>query len=98
MAPNRAAVRNGRVTKPAADELVFDLDDLRVREIEEIEEHTGKTFVEFAEALQGGAPLGPFLRIIGYIIKKRDNPDFTMEMAGDLRVKMDPTTAAQRKR
>lgn len=97
MAPR--PVHNGRTTRgPDDDELVLNLDDLRVREIEELEEHTGKSLAEFADALQGGQPLGSLLRVVGYIIKKRDNPDFTMEMAGELKVRMDPTTAAQRKR
>ncbi len=101
MAPNRTAVHNGRTTtkKVADDELEFDLTDLRIREITEIETLTGKPFGEFADALQGKtSPWGELLQIIGYIIKKRDNPDFTMEMALDLKVNMDPTTAVSRKR
>lgn len=105
MAPNRAAVRaNGRTTpkrQTADDEFVFDLDDIRVREIEEIEELTGQSFDEWAgQFTDASKPRGKALRLFAYIIKKRDNPDFTMEQAGELRIVFDavnPTKAARPK-
>ncbi len=77
------------------DILEIDVNDLRVREIEELEEIMD---CPFDEAFQAGKPKGKFLRAIGYIIKKRDNPEFTLEQAGELRIvldeKPDPTPAA----
>lgn len=84
MAPNRALVKNGKTAKDVdPDVLVFNLNDLYVREIEEIEELTGEPF---ENAFGPDKPRGKMLRLVGYLVKKRENPDFTMEMAGDLRI------------
>lgn len=95
MAPNRQLVKNGKTTADVdADVLVFNINELRVREIEEIEEITGEPL---EQSFSMDRPRGKMLRLIGYIVKKRDNPDFTMEMAGELRViidESDPTPAA----
>lgn len=73
--------------------LEINLDTLRVREIEDIEEIIGEPIDSaFAE----GKPRGKVLRAIGYVVKRRENPDFTIEDAGDLIISMpdaDPTTA-----
>lgn len=66
---------------PAEDELVVDLKTLKIREIEEIEEILGEAMdVAFAQ----GQPKGKALRAVGYILRRRDNPDFTLEDAGEL--------------
>lgn len=66
----------------------FDLGELKIREIEELEEITGRPFDQlFAE----GSPRGKVMRAIGYITKKREDPDFTMEQAGDLVFKAAPS-------
>lgn len=66
---------------PAEDELVVDLKTLKIREIEEIEEILGEAMdVAFAQ----GRPKGKALRAVGYILRRRDNPDFTLEDAGEL--------------
>lgn len=101
-APNRAQRRaNGNKPDVPADVLVIDLNDIRVREIEEIEELTGESFDAWASAFTDPSkPRGKALRLFAYIIKKRDNPEFTMEEAGDLRIVFDdanPTKAAGRK-
>lgn len=72
--------------------LEIDLGDLRVHEIETIEEVIGTSIDQaFAE----GAPRGKALRAIGFVVKRRTNPDFTLEDAGNLRLRLaeDPTTA-----
>lgn len=79
----------------ADDTLDIDLTDLKVREIEELEEITG---LPFDECFVTGGMKGKTIRALGYIVKKRDNPDFTLEEAGELRIVLtsneDPTTAA----
>lgn len=75
------------------DELNVNLEALTVAEIETIEEIVGapidKVFVE-------DRPRGKALRALGYVIRRRENPDFTIEDAGNLIVRLaepDPTTA-----
>ncbi len=75
------------------DLLQVDLDSLRIREIEELEELTG---CSIGDVLGDGKPRGKALRALGFIVKKRENPDFTWEDAGELIVMLtapDPTTA-----
>jgi hypothetical protein len=75
------------------DELTIDLGALKVSEIEEIEELLGTPLdVAFA----AGQPKGRAMRALGYIAKKRDDPDFTWEQAGDLVIKVNevPPTGA----
>lgn len=70
-----------------ADEvLTLDLSSLRVREVEEIEELLD---CNIDEALAPGRPRGKVMRVIGYIVKKRDDPSFTMEQAGELVINLD---------
>lgn len=78
------------------DFLEIDLANLRIREIEEIE---AIAEAPFDELFSGGKPKGKALRAIGYVVKRRENPDFSIEDAGDLIVKLtdpepDPTAAA----
>lgn len=89
MAPNRNAVRNGKKTPD--DVISFAIEDLKVREIEELEEIMD---CPFDECFVAGKPKGKTMRVIGYLVKKRENPDFTMEQAGELRIILesaDPT-------
>ena len=74
--------------------LNIDLGELTVSEIETIEEVMGEPF---DTAFADGKPRGKMLRAIGYVVKRRANPDFTLEDAGNLIVKLaepDPTDAA----
>lgn len=82
-----------------ADEyLTIDLGKLRIREIEEIEEIAE---APFDSLFQEGKPRGKALRAIGYVVKRRENPDFTLDDAGELIVnfsddepkRTDPTPA-----
>ena len=77
-----------------SEELSIELDSLTVAEIETIEE-----IIEAPvdEAFAAGKPRGKTLRAIGFVMKRRENPDFTLEDAGNLVVKLsepDPTSAA----
>jgi len=58
-----------------------DFDDLTIGEIEEIEELTGASIKLLDDPER---PMGATLRVLAYIRKRRDNPDFTLEMAGEL--------------
>ena len=71
----------------------IDINDLTIAEVVEIEERTGLPL----DALgQSDKPKGKMLQALAYISKRRDNPDFTWEMAGALKIsatseKVDPT-------
>lgn len=79
------------------DYLEIDLEDLTVGEIEIIEDVIGgpidRAFLE-------GAPKGKALRALGYVVRRRTNPEFTLEDAGNLKIRLaetpeaDPTSAA----
>lgn len=65
-------------------EIEFSWDDLTIEEIEIIEDVVGASF----ESLQkGDAPTGKTLRAIVYIVKRRTNPDFTLDDAGKVNIK-----------
>jgi hypothetical protein len=66
-------------------ELKIDLNELKVREIEEIEDRLG---VSIDEAFGAGKPKGKAMRALGFVIQRRDNPDFSWEDAGDLVVNL----------
>lgn len=66
----------------------IDINDLTIAEIVEIEERTGMPL----DALgQSDKPKGKMLQALAYISKRRDNPDFTWEMAGDLKITTEST-------
>lgn len=76
--------------------LEIDLGELRIREIEELEELTGRPFDGLFT--DDSAPKGKVMRAIGYLVKRRQNPEFTWEQAGELKIrvnaeptKVDPT-------
>jgi|13_taG_2_1085334.scaffolds.fasta_scaffold127592_2 hypothetical protein len=64
-----------------AERLELNFDDLTIGEIEEIEELTGRSIQSIQDP---EAPMGSTLRVLAYIIKRRDNPEFSLEDAGDL--------------
>ncbi len=73
--------------------LNVDINDLTIAEMVEIEERTGLSIDSLGEA---GIPKGKVLQAMAYIIKKRDNPEFTWEEAGALKInttatKVNPT-------
>lgn len=63
--------------------LEIDLEDLRIRELEELEELTGRPFDGL---FTDGEPRGKVLRALGFVVKRRTNPDFTWEEAGELKI------------
>mgnify|MGYP000220885235 CR=1 FL=1 len=71
------------------DELNLDISDLTIAEIVEIEELTGMPLDSLG---QPDKPKGKMLQAMAYISKRRDNPDFTFEMAGNIKIK---TTESQ---
>ena len=81
------------MTDTTADTLNIDVSDLTIAEIVEIEDLTGLPL----DALgQDDKPKGRMLQALAYISKKRDNPEFTFEDAGKLKItthssKPDPT-------
>ena len=65
------------------DELELDISDLTISEIVEVEELTGMPLDSLG---QPDKPKGKMLQALAYITKKRDNPDFTFEMAGNIKI------------
>jgi hypothetical protein len=73
--------------------LNVDINDLTIAEMVEIEERTGLSIDSLGET---GIPKGKVLQSMAYIIKRRENPEFTWEEAGALRIntsaeKVNPT-------
>ena len=66
----------------------IDINALTIGEIVEIEERTGLPLDALGQA---DKPKGLMLQALAYISKRRDNPDFTWEMAGDLKITTDST-------
>jgi len=75
------------------DVFTIDINDLTIAEVVLIEEMTGLPL----DALgQPDAPKGKMMQALAFISKKREDPDFTWEQAGELRIsavseKVDPT-------
>ena len=71
----------------------IDINDLTIAEVVLIEEMTGLPL----DALgQPDVPKGKMMQALAFISKKREDPDFTWEQAGELRIsavseKVDPT-------
>ena len=66
----------------------IDINDLTIAEVVEIEERTGLPLDALGQA---DKPKGLMLQALAYISKRRDNPDFTWEMAGALKISTDAT-------
>lgn len=61
----------------------FDFESLTLDEVETIELLTGSSIDQI---MSDGAPKGKALKAIIYIIKKRQEPDFTLEQAGKFKM------------
>lgn len=59
----------------------FDFETLTLNEVEQIELITGSSIDQLMDA---GSPKGKALKAIIYIIRKRTEPDFTLEQAGSI--------------
>ena len=68
-----------------ASTLDFNLNDLTIGEIVTIEELTGLPFDAMTDP---DKPKGKLLQAIAYISKRRDNPEFTFEDAGNLKLNL----------
>lgn len=69
------------------------LDRLKIREVAEIEEVLG---AGIDVAFLTGAPRGRALQAIAWVLRKRDNPDFTFEAAGELVIRFSDVEVADR--
>ena len=67
----------------------IDINDLTIAEVVEIEERTGLPLDALGQA---DKPKGKMLQALAYISKRRDNPDFTWEDAGALKISTDSTS------
>ena len=65
------------------ESLSLDISDLTIAEIVEIEELTGMPLDSLG---QPDKPKGKMLQAMAYISKKRDNPDFSFEDAGKIKI------------
>ena len=75
------------------DTLDINIEELTIAEVVMIEELTGLPFDAMGDSSQ---PKGKMLQALAYISKRRTNPDFTWEQAGELKIDMasaeaDPT-------
>ena len=70
------------------DIFTVDINDLTIAEVVEIEERTGLPLDALGQA---DKPKGRMLQALAYISKRRDNPDFTWEDAGALKISTDST-------
>ena len=68
----------------------IDINDLTIGEVVEIEELTGLPLDALGQA---DKPKGKMLQALAFISKRRDNPAFTWEMAGALKISTDATPA-----
>ena len=75
------------MTDPARDD-VFEvsLNELKIREIEEIEKMLGASL---DSAFAVGAPRGKALRVVACVVKRRTDPSFSMEQAGEMVITLD---------
>ena len=71
------------------DVLNVDINELTIAEVVEIEERTGLPLDALGQA---DKPKGKMLQALAYIVKRREDPDFTWEMAGELKI----TTTAEK--
>ena len=74
-----------------------DVSDLTIAEVVEIEDRTGLPLDALGQA---DKPKGRMLQALAYIVKRREDPDFTWEQAGELKInttseKIDPTDGAE---
>ena len=74
----------------AAEIFNIDINSLTIAEVVEIEDRTGLPLDALGQA---DKPKGRMLQALAYISKRRDNPDFTWEMAGELKISTDSTPA-----
>ena len=67
----------------AAAKLSIDIDDLTIGEIETIEDIIDDSIDSIGKP---GSRKGKFLKAVAYVVMKRDNPEFTLEDAANVRL------------
>lgn len=70
----------------ADDTIILNIDELTIDDCEKWEEITGEP-IEVLESYAGGDKMPPmkFLKAIVFIVKHKDDPDFTIEDAGKVK-------------
>ena len=65
------------------DHYKVDINSLTIAEVVEIEDRTGLPLDALGQA---DKPKGRMLQALAYISKRREDPEFTWEMAGELKI------------
>ena len=65
------------------DHYKVDINSLTIAEVVEIEDRTGMPLDALGQA---DKPKGRMLQALAYISKRREDPEFTWEMAGELKI------------
>lgn len=65
------------------DHYKVDINSLTIAEVVEIEDRTGMPLDALGQA---DKPKGRMLQALAWISKRREDPDFTWEMAGELKI------------
>lgn len=71
------------------DFMNVNLNALTIGEIEEVEELTDMPFDQLASS----GKKGKLMRAVAYVVKRREDPSFTWEQAGNLQLNMEATEA-----
>lgn len=66
--------------------LKVELDELTIGEVEDIEEVTGRHIAEIGQELVNGPVRAKTLKALTWILKRRDNPEFTLEDARGIKI------------
>ena len=74
------------MNQPKDSHINFNINDLTIAEIVTVEELTGLPFDALSDP---DKPKGKMLQALAFISKKRENPEFTFEMAGELSISME---------
>ena len=73
----------GSYARCMADPVQIDLDDLTLGEMEEVEQIVG---VPFGEAFEDTTLSAKALLALVYVVKRRENPNFTLDQARNFRL------------
>ena len=74
------------MNQPKDSHINFNINDLTISEIVTVEDLTGLPFDALTDP---DKPKGRMLQALAFISKKRENPEFTFEMAGELSISME---------
>jgi len=68
------------------EKITFNINDLTIAEIVTVEELTGLPFDALTDP---DKPKGKMLQALAFISKRRENPEYTFEMAGELSISLE---------